>query len=83
MISHLPLQSPYKGEVFFLKGLFNSVFSRDILSYQLKNREYIVSLDDSLSFGRDWVVFYFLADTGIYFSSIGVEHLVTNLERFF
>ena len=65
----------------------NGVFSRKNLS-KIKDRAYLINLDEFESIGTHWVVFYVNGNIGrasydvIYFDSFRVEHILKENETF-
>ena len=53
---------------------FNGVYSRDNLT-EIKDRAYIINLDEYSNIWTHWVAFYVYNDDVTYFDSLGVEHI--------
>ena len=51
---------------------FNGVFSRDNLPNSIKNRAYVINLDEYHDIGTHWVALYLNNKTITYFDSLGV-----------
>ena len=52
---------------------FNGVYSRDNLPKKIKNKAYVVSLDNYADIGTHWVVSYVSNNKAIYFDSFGAK----------
>ena len=60
---------------YYLNGpRFNGVYSRDNLP-EIKDRAYIVNLDEYSDIGTHWVALYVHNDDVTYFDSFSVEHI--------
>ena len=67
---------------------FNSIYSNDNLPNKIKDRTYVISLDEYTDIGTQWIALYALNDDVIYFDSLGVKSIpkevtntVTNIFR--
>ena len=56
------------------KCKFNGVYSRNDLP-KIKDRAYVINLDESKSIGTHLIALYVNASSIIYFDSSGVEHI--------
>ena len=58
---------------------FNGVYSRDNLSERssakIKDRAYIINLDEYSDIGTHWISFYVQTNDNIYFAPSRVEHI--------
>ena len=54
---------------------FNSVYSRDNLSDEIKDEAYVINLDEYFDIGTHWVDLYVSNNYVTYFDSFGVEHI--------
>ena len=53
---------------------FNGVCSRENVSDEIKDRAYVINLDEYSDFRTHWIALYALNNV-IYFASFGVEHI--------
>ena len=53
---------------------FNGVYSRNRL-HKIKDRTYLVNLDEYKLIGTRWVTLYMNSDNVTYFDSFGVDHI--------
>ena len=60
---------------------FNGVFSRDNLP-KIKDRSYIINLDEYSDIGTHWVALYVHKNNITYFDSFGVEYIPKDLRTF-
>ena len=60
----------YKNE-----SKFSGVYSRDNLPDKIKDRAYIINLDEYSDIGTHWVALYVKNNDVTYFDSFGVEHI--------
>ena len=60
---------------------FNGVYSRNNLS-KIKDRVYIINLDEYESIGTQWIALYLNDNNVTYFDSFGVEHISKELKKF-
>ena len=61
---------------------FNGVFSRGNLGSTVKNRAYVINLDEYHDIGTHWVALYVNNKIVIYFDSFGVEHIPKEIMKF-
>ena len=61
---------------------FNGVFSRNNLSKKIKNRAYVISLDEYADVGTNWIVLFCNKNEIVYFDSFGVEHVPGEIKEF-
>ena len=54
---------------------FNGVYSRVNLQYKIKDRAYVINLDEYTDIGTHWVALYVNDNDVTYFDSSGVEHI--------
>ena len=54
---------------------FNSVFSRNNLLKKIKDRAYVISLNEYADVGTHWIALFCNRNTVNYFDSFGVEHV--------
>ena len=53
---------------------FIDVYSRDNLPGKIKDRGYVINLDEYYDIGTDWIALYVNNETVTYFDSFGIEH---------
>ena len=63
------------------KTKFNDVYSRNNL-FKLKDRTYIINLDEHESIGTHWIALYVKVDNVTYFNSCGVEYITKEIRKF-
>ena len=61
---------------------FNGVYSRDNLPKIIKNRAYVINLDESADIGTHWVALFVNKKTVAYLDSFGVEHIPKEIKKF-
>ena len=54
---------------------FNGVYSRDNLHDKIKDRAYVIKLDEYSDIGSHWIALYVSTKTVTFFDSFGVEHI--------
>ena len=54
---------------------FNGVYSRDNLPKTIKNKAYIINLNEYTDAGTHWIALYVRNNEVIYFDSFGVEYI--------
>ena len=69
-LTNFEIKKYYKNE-----PKFNGVYSRDNLPGKIKDRAYIINLDDHSDIGTHWIALYTLNDNVTHFYSFGVEHI--------
>ena len=62
--------------------MFNGVYSRDNLSVEIKDGEYIINLDEYSDIGTHWVDLYVSNNDVTYFYSFGVDHISKEIKTF-
>ena len=60
---------------------FNGVYSRNN-SPEIKDRVYLINLDEFKSIGTHWIVLYVNGNNIIYFDSFGAEHVPKATKKF-
>ena len=76
-LTNFEIQKYYKNE-----SKFNCVYSRDNLSDKIKDRAYIINLDDYCDIGTHWVALYECNNNVTYFDSFGVEYIPKEIKTF-
>ena len=69
-LTNFEIQKFYQNE-----PRFNGVYSRDNLSNKIKDRVYVINLDEYSDIGTHWIALYALNNNDTYFDSFGVEHI--------
>ena len=75
-LTNLEIQKYYKNE-----PRFNGVFSRDNLSKKIKNRAYVINLDEYADTGTHWIALFCKKYEVIYFDSFGVNIFLKKLKN--
>ena len=75
-LTNFEIQKNYQNE-----PRFNGVFSRDNLQ-KIKDRAYIVNLDEYADIGTHWVPLHVNNNDVTYFDSFGVEHIPKESKTF-
>ena len=71
------LQKYYQNE-----PKFNGIYSRDNLLDKIKDRAYVINLDEYSDIATHWNALYALNDNVTYFDSFEVEHIPKKIKRF-
>ena len=74
LLANFKIQKYYQNE-----PKFNGVYSRNNLS-KIKDRVYVINLEDCKSIGTNWIVLYINGNNIIYFDSLGFEY-ISKLKR--
>ena len=53
---------------------FNGVYSRDNPPKKIKDRAYVINLEEYSDIGTHWIALYLLNNNIVYFDSSGIEH---------
>ena len=61
---------------------FNGVYSRENLPDKMKDRAYIINLDEYSDIGTHWMALYVNNKTVTYFDSFGVEYIPKEIKNF-
>ena len=61
---------------------FNGVFSRNNLPEKIKDRAYVINLDEYADVGTHWIALFCNKNEIIYFDSFGVEHVPEEIKEF-
>ena len=60
---------------------FNGVYSRDNLSDKIKDRAYVINLDEYSDIGTHWIALYGFNNNVTYFDSFGIEHIPKEISK--
>ena len=60
----------------------NGVYSRDNLANKIKDRAYVINLDEHSDIGTHWIALYVRSNDISYFDSFGVEHIPKKIKEF-
>ena len=71
------IKSYYQNEPRFV-----NLYSRDNLPNKIKDRAYIINLDEYSDIGTHWVALYIQNNDVTYFDSFGVEHISKEIRTF-
>ena len=77
-----PLTNFQIKEYYQNKPRFNEVYSRGNLPKKIKNRAYVINLDEYTDVGTHWIALYVKNTEVIYFDSSGVEHVPKEIMHF-
>ena len=69
-LTNIEIQKYYHNE-----PRFNVVYSRDNLPKKIKDRAYVINLNEYADVGTHWIALYVLNIEIIYFDSFGVEYV--------
>ena len=61
---------------------FNGVFSRNNLYKKIKDRAYVINLDEYADVGTHWIALFCNRNEIVYFDSFGVEHVPEEIKEF-
>ena len=61
---------------------FNCVYSGDNLPNKIKDRAYVVNLDEYSHIGTHWIAWYVKNNNITYYDSFGVEHIPKEINAF-
>ena len=75
-LTNFEIQKYYQNE-----SKFNGVYSRNNLS-KIKDRIYIINLDDYESIGTHWIALHVNAKSVAYFDSFRVEYIPKEIKKF-
>ena len=76
-LTNFEIQSYYQNE-----HRFNGVYSRDNLPYKMKDKAYVINLDEYSDIGTHWVALYVNNKTVTYFDRFEIEHIPKEIKRF-
>ena len=61
---------------------FNGVYSRDNLPDKIKDRAYVVNIDEYSDVGTRWIALYVNTKSVTYFDSFAVKHIPKEIKKF-
>ena len=76
-LTNFEIQKYYQNEL-----KFNGVYSRDNLNNKIKDRAYVINLNEYYDVGTHWVALYVNNNDVIYFDSFDVEHIPKEIKTF-
>ena len=76
-LTNIEISDYYKNE-----PRFNGVYSKNNLPNKIKNRAYIINLDEYKNTGTHWVSLFVKLKYTVYFDSFGVEHIPKEINKF-
>ena len=76
-LTNFEIQKYYKNE-----PRFNGVFSRNNLPKKIKDRAYVINLDEYADVGTHWIALFCNRNEIVYFDSFGVEHIPEEIKKF-
>ena len=65
-----------------IESRFNGAYSRDNLSNKIKDRAYVINLDEYSDIGTHWIALYVTNNDITFFDSFGVEHIPKEIIKF-
>ena len=77
LLTNFEIQKYYETE-----PRFNGVFSRNNLPEKIKDRAYVINLDEYADVGTHWIALFCNKNEIIYFDSFGVEHVPEEIKEF-
>ena len=75
-LKNFDIQKYYQNE-----PRFNGVFSRNNLPKKIKERAYVINLDEFAGVGTHWIALFCNRNVIVYFDSFGVEHIPEKLKN--
>ena len=76
-LTNFQIQKYYKND-----PRFNGVFSRNNLPKKVKDRAYIINLDEYADVGKHWIALFCKKNEIAYFDSFGVEYIPEEIKKF-
>ena len=76
-LTNFEIQAYYQNE-----PRFTGVYSRDNLPNKIKDRAYVINVDEYSDIGTHWIALYVNNKTVTYFDSFGVEHRLKEVKKF-
>ena len=70
------LMLPHHFEIHYQnKLIFNGVYSRNNLPDKIKDRTYVINLDEYADVATHWIALFYNKNEIVYFDSFGAEHV--------
>ena len=76
-LTNFEIQKYYQNE-----PKFNGVYYRNDLLKKIKDRVYLINLDEYADVGTHWIALFCNRSDIVYFDSFGVEHLPQEIKEF-
>ena len=76
-LTNFEIQKYYQNE-----PKFNGVYYRNGLLKKIKDRVYLINLDEYADVGTHWIALFCNRSDIVYFDSFGVEHLPQEIKEF-
>ena len=76
-LANFEIQTYYQNEPRLI-----GVYSRDNLPCNIKNRAYVINLDEYYDIGTHWIALYVNNKTVTYFDSFRIEHIPKEVKKF-
>ena len=76
-LTNFEIQKYYQNE-----PRFNSVYSRNNLPKKIRDRTYVINLDECADVGTHWIALYCNKSEIVYIDSFGVEHVPVEIKDF-
>ena len=76
-LAKFEIQKYYKNE-----PRFNGVFSRNNLPKKIRDKAYIINLDEYANVGTHWIASFCKKNEIVYFDSFGVEYIPEEIKDF-
>ena len=77
LLTNFEIQKYYETE-----PRFNGVFSRNDLPEKIKDRAYVINLDEYADVGTHWIALFCNRNEIVYFDSFDVEHVPEEIKEF-
>ena len=76
-LTNFEIQKYYENE-----PIFNGVYSRNILPKKIKDRAYVINLDEYKDTGTHWITLFWSRNKIVYFDRFGVEYIPKEIKKF-
>ena len=76
-LTNFEIQKHYENET-----RFNGVYSRNYLPKKVKDKEYVINLDEYADVGTHWIDLFCNRSEIVYFDSFGVEYVSEEIKEF-
>ena len=76
-LTNFEIQKYYQNE-----PKFNSIYYRNDLPKKIKDRVYLINLDEYADVGTHWIALFCNRSDIVYFDSFGVEHVPQEIKEF-